>query len=56
MIVVYDVANVTCKKAGCANRNITLSVYRRPSGKVLCGVCGSTITDIQKTGEVSLDE
>ncbi len=56
MIAVYDIANVTCKKAGCGNRNITLSVYRRPGGKVICGVCASSITDVVKTGEISLDE
>jgi len=56
MIVIYDVADVTCRKAGCGNSNVTLSVYRRSGGDVICGVCESYITDIVKTGEVSLDE
>ena len=56
MIFVYDIANVVCRKSGCANKDVTLSVYMRSGGKVLCGVCNSTITDVTKTGTVSLDE
>jgi ribosomal protein S27E len=56
MITTYDIATVTCRKAGCGNQNIGLSVYRRPSGEVLCGVCQTYITDIVKTGQIDLDE
>lgn len=56
MNIVYDVATVTCRSAGCVNGNVGISVYRRPNNKVVCGVCGNVITDIVKTGTVTLDE
>jgi ribosomal protein S27E len=52
----YDIANVTCRTGGCSNANITLSVYRRSGGVVLCGVCGNQITEIAKTGQIDLAE
>ena len=56
MIVTYDVSNVVCRTAGCGNEGVTLSVNRRPGGRVICGVCGSDITEITKTGEIEFDE
>ena len=55
-MVTYDIANVCCHTPGCANAEVTLSVYRRANGLVLCGVCGNEITDVTKTGEIELDE
>ena len=52
----YDIANVACHTEGCANKDVVLSVYRRPGGLVVCGVCGQQITDVTKTGEIQLDE
>jgi ribosomal protein S27E len=56
MITTYDVATVTCKKSGCGNRNISISVYKRPGNTVVCGVCNTVITDVVKTGTIDLDE
>jgi len=56
MITTYDIATVTCRQAGCENSNIGISVYKRPAGKVACGVCTKPITDVVKTGQIELDE
>lgn len=54
-MVTYDIADVTCRTDGCGNANLTLSVYRRDGGLVVCGVCGNNISDITKTGEIELE-
>lgn len=54
-MVTYDIADVVCRTSGCANANLTLSVYRRAGGLVVCGVCGNNISEITKTGEVELE-
>lgn len=56
MIFTYDIANVTCKRNGCGNKDAALTVYMRANGRVLCGVCGQRITDIVKTGTIDFDE
>ena len=56
MIVTYDVSDVVCRTEGCENEGVTLSVNRRPGGRVVCGVCVSDIAEITKTGEIEMDE